>query len=375
VDLGAESARALTQVGDIQRKLGRLPDSIASYRKALDAFRSLGSETGASDLTLEQAKILNAIATTQSRAGIIREAFGTYREARQLLQGDPAADRADFRFELARNLVLVATVGERTGMRHEDSSDVGERGDRRGRGRPGRRGANGRSAHLDSAGEAIEILTGMLGQDPERPEYRFLLVRAHRARVPTAAGEEEPTGEESALSAAIREADRLVREFPETPAFHYELADTLTTRLEGDETFAARIDRAAGISLDLVRRHPDMPEFQDLAGRCLAGKGGQLAEDGELSAAVHEFERALNHLRPGADRFPSVLSLQRSCAEALASLAEVRVRLGDRAAATALLDEAIRRAEAFRDRRTTTRPVLATLLVELRRMRDSLRDR
>ncbi|MCU0728347.1 MAG: serine/threonine-protein kinase [Planctomycetes bacterium] len=141
VDLGAESARALTQVGDIQRKLGRLPDSIASYRKALDAFRSLGSETGASDLTLEQAKILNAIATTQSRAGIIREAFGTYREARQLLQGDPAADRADFRFELARNLVLVATVGERTGMRHEDSSDVGERGDRRGRGRPGRRGA------------------------------------------------------------------------------------------------------------------------------------------------------------------------------------------------------------------------------------------
>ncbi|MCU0728217.1 MAG: serine/threonine protein kinase [Planctomycetes bacterium] len=378
VDLRAESAAARRQVGDIQRRLGRLTEAVTSYRQALSAYRELAAGSGDPVLVLEQARILHAIATTESHAGVIREAFGTYREARGLLRESPHAESAEFRFELARGLVLAATVAERTGMSPGESLADGARGGDSGSGQPGRggrRGTGGRTPRRDSSQEAVEILTALLRETPDDPDCRFLLVRAHRARVLAAKREEDLDAAETALDSAIAGAEGLVRDFPEVPAFEFELAELLATEIGGGSGYGARMDRAVETCMRLLAAHPEMPEFQSLAGSCLAGKARLLAEAGELERAAAEYERALNHLRPGADRSPGVLSLQSACARTLAELAEVKARQQEDEAALALLDEAIRRAEAFRDRRTTARPALAALLAELRRKRDSLRDR
>jgi serine/threonine protein kinase len=372
VNLEAEAAAARKQVGDIQHRLGRIEEAIASYREALDAYGSLDRAKGKPVYALERARVLNAIATAESRRGVIRSAFKHYREARALLERSPDSTREALRVELARNLLLTATVAERTGMQRSDASlGTGRRG--RGRRGPARARSGGRrpdrnaSMRRTTARRAIAILARLVNDAPAHPEYRFLLVRAYRAGIHEASGDARPDQAESLLAKAIEHLESLVHEFPDSPAFHYELAETLCCLPRDDGTYARRVERALEICRELLAAHPELPEVQCLFGQCRAQKARLLAAGADLSRAAAEYERALSHLRASADRFPTVLLVQSACAETLISLAKLRITQGNRGAASRLLAEAQQRVDAFRSRSKTTRPVLPDLRAELRR--------
>jgi len=379
--LQTESAAARKRVGDIQQQLGRLDKAAASYRKAFDGYARLAEQNGDSaSLVAQRARTLNAIGIAKSRGGNIVHAREHHRLARTILAGSPWAHAPAVRFELAKTLILSASVGEQARVTADAASappaspmrPTGGSGADPGRrdgpaSRPTRGAAEpGRECQL-----ALTILTELVRKDGKNRHYRFVLVRGHRTYIRILLGRGDIKSAYASLHSAISHLEKLTRGFPKIPAFEYELADTLRTHIPTDDTYTTRVLRAVELSEQLVTAHPDIPEYRSLAGNCLSQLAAIEFEAGKLKEASGSYQRAIAYQRPTAERFASAPLIQRAYARSLAGLAAVRLRTRDQAVATALLDEAISRLQAFKQDTPMNRAAIQ-LLTELRRQRAKL---
>ncbi len=353
VGLQIESAAARKRVGDIQQQLGRLNEAVASYRQALLGYALQATwEANGQSFLVEQAQILNALGIAWSRRGNPKQAFAAHRMARTLLEKSRSAEAPAIRFELAKTLILKVSVSERAGVTGSAAA------------KPGR-------DHKKDCQFALEILADLVKGDPGNPDYRFVLVRGHRAYIRILLGNNELGPAKASLDSAITHIEQLTGDNAKAPAFQYELADTLRTEIPNDQTYANRIGRAARLAEQLVTAYPDIPEYRSLAGNCLSQRGAVQADKGDLTEAVASYERAISHQRPTAERFASVLLIQQAYAQSLAGLAGLRVSTKKPTDAAALLDEAIRRLEVF-EKDTPPNRVAVRLLAQLRQQRARL---
>jgi len=358
-DLQVESARARRRVGDIQKQLGRFGDAEDNYREALDAYCAHAEKSGeAAAYLVERARILADIADLRSRRGNAATAALAYQDARRLLESVGSGAPADVRFELAKTLTLKASIGVPAGVRPKPFTGPSGRLRMRGMARGGRRRLDAGAETLgpwaaQQSGDcehALEILSDLLAGDPNNPDYRLARARAHRARALLDVRDDDSAAAAQSLQAAVEQLERLTTDLPAAARFRYELADTLRTPIGKDDGAADRVRRAVALSAKLLAGHPEVPEYQALAGDCLSYQAVLQAEAGDLADAAKSYERAIAYQKPVADRFEAAVLPQWAYVQSLTGLVEVHTRRRQMALARSRLNEAIDRLESLPDR-------------------------
>jgi tetratricopeptide (TPR) repeat protein len=264
-----EHGRAYQQMGDIERKLGRLSDSEAAYRKAIAMLEPLA---GAADVGRESRRSLartrTLLADLMIRSGADKgRADGSYRQAmemQQVLADDRAAATAE---DILR---LGQTLKSRGDLLRLDGkwAEAGPAYDR-----------------------AIAELERALAADAKRPEARAELALAIDARgwIRRELGELAPA--EADFRRAVEGLEKLVADFPTTPRHREALARALnslaliekdTGRLADAET---HLNRELPLAERLREDFPDRTEYHRILARTLSNLGIVLSDQHRLREA------------------------------------------------------------------------------------------
>jgi tetratricopeptide (TPR) repeat protein len=409
-DLKAESASARKRVGDIQQRLGRFVEAEATYGEALRAYTALSEQDReAGRWLLARVDILDEIGVTASRRGAFRLAMQHHIEARQLLEDSPPIlESKAGRFELARTLLLLCSIASRNGV--DTLEEALRPGPPRGAGpapapRPGpppeprpygggpeppgrprwRMDGDGSGAIFpgerrrewkDTIGRAIDLLQGLLAEEPGNPEYRLFLARSFREQVRIARLGRDRALAERSLDTAVDSLDRLVDDFPTHPGYRATLAEMLCTRLappgepESDPGAVRRVERAVALSEELLANHPHIVEYRSLNGGALNRLASLQHARGLSEQARSTYLRAIEFQESLARQFPSVLHHAIALAESLQKLAEVDLALQRPEAAVSDLDGAIAQLEMFPKREAAL--FLPSLVRRLRERRTAI---
>jgi len=282
-------------------------------------------------------------------------------------------------------------------------------GDRNRRSSGGYRGPSDWTAGFERAGErARELLSDLVEETPSQTEYRLELAFAHRNQVWIARVKRDRERATIALNTAISHLEALSREYPDQPAFRYELADTLCltepigqgprlfgadsrtgSRLEEDRNngrpapppvpesqpsseYRERIQRASAICTGLVQSYPSIPEYQSLLGNSLMRQAELARYDNDLHAAESLFEKASQLQEQLADRFPTVAVYQIVCAQSRLDLADLNRKLDRDEIASRHIETAIQRLEKYTSTGAANR-LVGQLLAQLRRRHRELK--
>ncbi len=379
-NLDAKTAASRARVGDIQHRLGRLEEAAASYRLALKAYDELiRLEPDVTEHVVAKARILNDMGQSALKNAKMPDAIAAHKQARQLLEAAPTViAQSAGKFELANTLNLMNSIGLRAGyqlfffqsFRPPGSSTKGQARPRRppftgrvptfklpeGTKRsPSRsrwqhprqtdwRGKYGEAARkswtdritalVESCDRCLQLLTELTAEEPSNSEYRLAMAHAHRNRAMIVRMRAESESAVASYQTAIDMLDQLARDFPRSPAFQYELADTLCITVQfantslSDPTYAERVRRAVGICRTLVSAYPNMPEYQALMASSLSKQATIERRDGQLDQALKSYENSVEYQRSLAVRFRSVSVYQIAYAQSLFGLADLKESRG-----------------------------------------------
>ncbi|MGP0069382.1 MAG: protein kinase domain-containing protein [Isosphaeraceae bacterium] len=321
-----EHGRAYQQMGDILRKLGRLPESETRYRQAVEMLEPLASGVGAGrDAKRALARIRTLLADLLVRRGADKDRagplYGQALEAQRALadsKQDPASTtedilrlgqtlksqadllRLDGKFSQARTAYDQA-IAELERAHADDAKQAETRNelalaiDARGwihRERGDLRGAE------DDYRRALEMLEKLVAEFPTVPRYREVLARALNSLGLI----EESTGRladaEDHLRRELELVERLAKDFPDRPEHRRELARTLTNLgnvlLAQNRTGEAEpiLGRAIAVNGAIAAKSPDDVQIRlDLA-KCHNNLGEILRRKGDAKAAIASFRQA-----------------------------------------------------------------------------------
>lgn len=225
-----------------------------------------------------------------------------------------------------------------------------------------------------SSDQELALLQELIDGEPSRPDYRLALAIAWRNRVTVSRVVNDPEMGMESINTAIEHLDELARDFPDVPAYRFELADTLCVRAgrpdttEKFEQYEQRIRRAVVLCEDLIESYPNVTEYQALMGTSLTRLGTVLHQQKKDDEAVDAFTDALAWQRPLSERFSTVPLYQVVYLQSLWGLSEISLARNDPAAAIAHLDTAIERLQVLTDSDSKSR-MLAHYLEKLRRRR------
>ena len=400
----ADSAAARKRVADIQQRLGRFDEAMATYQRSRQAYAELATDNPDElKYVIAQADILNEMGISASRRADIDDAIKLHTAARSLLEKDPGLLTTEpGRFELARTLTLYSSIGQRAGLwtlfgkgrrggspssrsrkelsayrfppgrhpgdgrghgpSHRGDSGGGPEPRHRGTGRNGddgpprvsftrgnsRGGASTRVPETAKACQsAIRLLNGLIADVPYNTTYRLWLARAYRAESSLWLSSRDKELTAASLQLAVAELERLTVEHPDVPELQYELADMLCLPLSttaDSETRAqsmTNIQRAVRLCEDLAEAYPNSQEYQSLLGTALSQLANLRMAAGDIEAATELWHNALYLQRSLAERFPAVTIYRIACAQSLQQLAEAEHRTGLHSLARGHLDEAI----------------------------------
>lgn len=243
-DLRLETASARKRVGDLQFRLGKLPEAEQSYQQALTEFQALMKQTDAPkdgpELPLfeaihSQAEVYHSLMLTTAMQRRMVPALQYFDQARTMLESNAeyAASPAG-RFDLARLLNSVGTLASRTPMQGR-----GRMFGPMGGGPPGFRPPNGEGPPPGPMGElrqrkeselnreALRLLEGLVQEDAGNTSYRLALAHALRDEVRIERQRGDRAAAESALEQSIALLETLVKDYPNSNKYLYELAETL----------------------------------------------------------------------------------------------------------------------------------------------------
>jgi tetratricopeptide (TPR) repeat protein len=335
-----EHGRAHQQMGDIQRKLGRLADAERSYRRSAELLVPLaaGGAAGAS----RQAS--QALARTRTLLGdlLVRrgadkgQAEALYRQAlaaqRTLAEGakDPAAT-AEARLRLGQTLKSQADLIRLNGgfAQAKPVYDQALAELERAHGADARRGEirNELAMAVDARGwihrelgeikqaesdyrRALELLEALVGEFPTVPRHREAMARALNSLGLL----EESTGRLADAEVHLRRelplVERLAQDFPDRPEHRRELARTLSNLgsvlLAQDRTGDAEpiLRRAVAVNEAIAAQHPDDVQIRlDLA-KDHNNLGELLRTKGDTKSALASFVKARSINEKLVQEFP-----------------------------------------------------------------------
>lgn len=403
--LQREAALANRRVGDIHARLGQLKQASLAYDRAIALYDQLRQSLGEDDYRLETARIRNAQGKLQRMAGDETASRKSHLAAHEILDSPTiATSPAAQRFELARTCFLLARrppVGPETAPRGRNGGprleqgpppDDGpppfedgppfppppfgkgppefdgppENGDRPPPHRPPR---DEQSTHRPPPGpppevireasaysdHAIDLLTQLRREQPNKPEYRYLLALCYR--------EHPPQDGFQGAEKAIALLEELQKEFPLVTDYRFELSQTLANIdvrdarrvLEKQADVLKQLLRALKISEELTRENPQVPEYAAAQAELLLRIGtvnshaAARADASKRSALLQEaeanFRKAVTTQSVLVERYPAVLSQLVWLGRMQQQLARTQSELGQSVAARSQIEACIRSLE------------------------------
>ncbi len=316
-----EHGRAYQQMGDIERKLGRLADSETSYRRALGLLEPLAAGAGAGHGTkrsLARTRTLlgDLLVRRGADAGQSESLYTQALAVQQVLadpQKDPSATTED-RLRLGQTLKSQADL-----LR-----------------------LNGRFAQAKPVfDQAITELERAHAADREQPEIRDELALAVDAR----GWVNREIGEFAAAENDFRRAfdllSKLVADFP-TVARHREVLAKNCNSLGVLEKDNGRIEEAethlrrqVPLARRLAEDFPLRPEYRIILGRALSNLGDALFESGRSTEAEPILREAIAVNSPIMQQSPDDIQVRFYLASSHHNLGEALERQGNSEAAIA----------------------------------------
>ncbi|XZE32496.1 protein kinase domain-containing protein [Pirellulaceae bacterium SH501] len=285
-DLRLETASARKRVGDLQFRLGKLPEAEQSYLQALTEFQALSKKVDSAAVEPDldsfasihaQAEVYHSLMHTAAMQRKAIPALQYFEQARKLLESNEAyAVSPAGRFDLARLLNSVGTLASRMQMQGRPRM-FGPPGG----GPPGFRPPNGegppppgpvgelrqrKEGELNR--EALQLLEGLVKEDAENTAYRLALAHALRDEVRLERQRGDRVAADKALEQSIAILEKLVQDNPNSNKFLYELAETLVLvgPFRSMETY---LPRALEISEKLISENPSNPAYLSLKAMAL----------------------------------------------------------------------------------------------------------
>ncbi len=272
-----EHGRIYQQMGDIQRKLGKLPASEKAYRKAIDILEPLASgRTGKGG-----ADAVRALARARTLLGDLLVRLGDKGD-----QADPLFKQAaQVQQALATSKDATSDDRLRFGQTQRSQGDLLR--------------LNGQLASAKPVyDQAQTVLNQALVAEPRHPEIRneLALVVDARGRINRELGELKAAGQD--YRQALDLLEKLVNEFPTAPRYRESLAKACNSLGLLEETTGSLVEAETFYrrELPLVERlsqdFPDRPEHARQVARTLWNLGNVLARnrDGGAEAIL---ERAV----------------------------------------------------------------------------------
>jgi serine/threonine protein kinase len=382
-DLRLETASARKRVGDLQFRLGKLPEAEQSYQQALTEFQALSenfdvaiedTNLGSFESLQAQAEVYHSLMLTAAMQRKPVPALQYYEQARKLLESNAvyAASPAG-RFDLARLLNSFGTLAPRMQMQGRPRM-LGPLGG----GPPGFRPPNGEGPPPGPIGdlrqrkenelnrEALQLLEALVKEDAENTSYRLALAHALRDQVRLERQRGDRVAAEEALEQSIALLEKLVQDYPNSNKFLYELAETLV--LVGPfRSMESSLPRALEISEKLISANPSNPAYLSLKAMALvrmsdAGRTGPQGA-GRNKRSQEWLEQALAIQQGLVDRYEDVSIY-------VGNLVDTLVRLSD-------LEPSPEKSKEYRDRAIdlvrTRNPRLSPR--DVQQMVDRLRER
>ena len=275
-----EHGRIYQQMGEIQRKLGRLPESKQAYLKAIDVLQPLATYKGAGPESRRAlARTRTLLADLSLRDG------GDKEQAEPLLKQSLEAQRA------------LADVGQNPAMTNEDILHLGQtlrsHGDLL--------KLNGKFSDAKQAyTEAISELERAQSADSKKAEARNELALAvdNRGFIHRELG--ELPAAENDYRRSIELLEKLVVEFPTSPR-HRELLAKVSNNLGWLEQETSRLDeaeahlrRVVALTSRLAEDFPERLEYRRLLARGLNAFGDVLQLQGNIADAEPILRRSID---------------------------------------------------------------------------------
>jgi tetratricopeptide (TPR) repeat protein len=319
-----QSAIASRRVGDIRQRLGQLDQAEEEYTRAVEKLTALSRRPDADvRVRTELARCHNEIGNVRSARFEPSGAYQAHRSAFSVLHCPEPAGRSPegYRYELARTLYFLSSK--------RPSAPVGRRGDKllENAPTPGPR--------LDPGSEcrtsAVRILEELAGENPDAPDYRFLLALCHR---PSGSGPDPARSPASARGRqqAIRILEELKAQYPGVVDYRYELTATYAWVHVGlfpwqrPSVAPSKAERGLLKALDesqwLVSHNPTIPLYARSETLILAKLGTICWRTGRLAEAEDFFQKALQTQTTLMAEFPDLPSHNRVLLEF------ARLRLG-----------------------------------------------
>lgn len=325
-DLRVEAAVGRQRVADIQHKLGQLDKAEESYLKSLNAFRSiLEQKPDLAECVLPMMSIHTERLTIFAKRAQLLMADREYKDALSLLDRSPQVKQtAEGRFALAKLLNCIGTLQTRFG------ANAKPRGIR-----PVEKLLAGlelppevakriqRGAEFNA--EALVILRGLTAESPDNVSYQVVLGRALRDESRIARDLRDFSRADDAIRKSIELFETLCISHPDSAAFKYELADTLSRTVSNRPIDRQRCERARTICDQIVKEHPQVPEFQALKASTLFKLS--MAE-GKNDGAEELMQEAIAIQRELANRFTDVAVYGNVLRLSLLRLSEIQEHLG-----------------------------------------------
>lgn len=326
-DLRIESAVGRQRVADIQNKLGQLDKAAISYQKAMEAFRSILSQKADQlEVVLPMIAINTERLTLFAKRGQIPKSLNELDEARSLLKQSPEVSKsAEGRFALARLLNGIGTIALQLG------DEARSRTSRPGVGRlfpPADAGVGDQAARLkrvvDANAESLALLKQLVLESPENVSYQMVLGRALRDESRIARVMKDAPRSDETLRRSIEVFESLIRSHPDSSAFRYELADTLSKNTSPRPLDQKRCAEALKISEEISKENPQVPEYRALKASILT----KLSVGASPSRAEELLLQAVDIRRDLVDRYSDIAAYGHGLVQTLRKLSELQKSLG-----------------------------------------------
>lgn len=350
-DLRVETALAKQRMADIQHNIGKLDEAETSYRKSLEIYQGLHQQfPNRQDVLLSMITVYNELVILAAKRGQLPKTGLLYQEARRLFDQSPTfASSSEGRFALAKLLNSMGTIGAKFGRdtRIRQNSLFGDR----------RLGipdlippqlATRLKRESELNAESLSLLKELLTEQPDNDAFSVVLARALKDEVRIAKLRNDAPRAEDALVRSIDIWENLCKAHPESTAFKYELAETLSTNFGMRPTDVQRINRSIALNDELLKENPDVPEYRALKASTLVKQSvifqinsgrSQKSEDALLEAIKIQKELAT--------RYSDIAGYTLAIVQSLTQLAELEMLLKKPDKAKEAMDEAIQFAEAF----------------------------
>jgi tetratricopeptide (TPR) repeat protein len=387
-DLGEQTARALSRIGDIEIRLGHLDEAADAFSKAISRYEGLRRANPQNEeLLLAHASALNQFGVVKAASGDVPTAIESHRAARELLEAATESASRQARFAEAETLMLLGTVGWRAGAREMLAGIAGGgmsptmgpprlppggAGDRPPPPGPpfdrrppdglprnaARRGPPPQGSPLvpilADLNAASRILHALNSEDPQNPDYRLALARCELYRREfTQLGPQFVNGQGDPSSA--QEAETILRSLVDdhrnSPRYLFELAEALAARARFQNELAesdrsGHLLEAAELAQQLTRAYPRVSAYQALEARVQHDLAVLLRKQGDFSQACVHFAAARAIQERLARENPSSSFYQVAWAQMLMEWSDWQRSAGDEAGARASLEQALKVAES-----------------------------